>query len=96
MAHDTPSAGLRASERQCIHERRRYRSRRNGGARPEGRAGRLCRRWQTRIRHGMGRINRTSGYADFVTDKTFLQLLHADPFRHWCPDELIEIGLGRR
>jgi D-alanyl-D-alanine carboxypeptidase len=40
-------------------------------------------------------INGTSGYADFVTDKSFSQLLYADPFRHWRPDELVAIGLGR-
>jgi D-alanyl-D-alanine carboxypeptidase len=40
-------------------------------------------------------INGTSGYADFVTDKSFLQLLYADPFRHWRPDQLIAIGLNR-
>ena len=40
-------------------------------------------------------INGTSGYADHVTDKSFLQRLYADPFRRWTPDELIAIGLGR-
>ncbi len=40
-------------------------------------------------------INGTSGYADFVTDQPFLQLLYADPFRHWSPGELIAIGLNR-
>ena len=40
-------------------------------------------------------INGTSGYADYVRDKTFLQRYYADPFRHWTADELIEIGLGR-
>jgi D-alanyl-D-alanine carboxypeptidase len=28
-------------------------------------------------------------------DKSFSQLLYADPFRHWRPDELVAIGLGR-
>ena len=40
-------------------------------------------------------INGTSGYADYVTDESFLQLLYADPFRQWRPDELIAIGLKR-
>src|SRR5829696_3437112 len=40
-------------------------------------------------------INGTSGYADYVTDPSFIQLLYADPFRHWRPDELIANGLGR-
>jgi D-alanyl-D-alanine carboxypeptidase len=40
-------------------------------------------------------INGTSGYADCVTDPSFLQLLYADPFRRWHADELIAIGLKR-
>lgn len=40
-------------------------------------------------------INGTSGYADYVTDQSFLQSFYADPFRQWRPDELIAIGLGR-
>jgi D-alanyl-D-alanine carboxypeptidase len=40
-------------------------------------------------------INGTSGYADYVTDESFLQLFYADPFRHWLPNELIAIGLSR-
>lgn len=40
-------------------------------------------------------INGTSGYADYVTDETFLQRFYADPFRQWRPDELIAIGLER-
>lgn len=40
-------------------------------------------------------INGTSGYADYVTDKSFLELLYADPFRHWQPDERIALGLKR-
>lgn len=40
-------------------------------------------------------INGTSGYADYVTDDSFLKQFYADPFRHWRPDELIAIGLGR-
>lgn len=41
-------------------------------------------------------INGTSGYADYVTDEGFLKAIYADPFRHWTPDELIGIGLGRQ
>jgi D-alanyl-D-alanine carboxypeptidase len=40
-------------------------------------------------------INGTSGYADYVTDKSFLHAFYADPFRHWTPDELIAIALRR-
>jgi CubicO group peptidase (beta-lactamase class C family) len=40
-------------------------------------------------------INGTSGYADYVTDETFLKQHYADPFRQWRPDELIAIGLKR-
>jgi D-alanyl-D-alanine carboxypeptidase len=40
-------------------------------------------------------INGTSGYADHVTDASFLQAFYADPFRQWHPDELIAIGLKR-
>jgi D-alanyl-D-alanine carboxypeptidase len=40
-------------------------------------------------------INGTSGYADYVTDASFLQAFYADPFRQWHPDELIAIGLKR-
>jgi D-alanyl-D-alanine carboxypeptidase len=40
-------------------------------------------------------INGTSGYADYVTDESFLQLFYADPFRHWEPDELIALALKR-
>ena len=40
-------------------------------------------------------MNGTSGYADFVTDESFLAALYADPFRHWTPEELIAIGLAR-
>src|SRR5882724_2052956 len=38
-------------------------------------------------------INGTSGYADYVPDKSFVQLFYADPFRHWTPDELVAIAL---
>lgn len=41
-------------------------------------------------------IRGTSGYADYVTDKTFLKASSADPFRAWRPDELIDIGLSRQ
>jgi D-alanyl-D-alanine carboxypeptidase len=40
-------------------------------------------------------ISGTSGYADHVTDKSFLQQYYADPFRRWTPNELIGIGLSR-
>jgi D-alanyl-D-alanine carboxypeptidase len=40
-------------------------------------------------------INGTSGYADYVTDKSFIKRFYADPFQHWTPEELIAIGLGR-
>lgn len=40
-------------------------------------------------------INGTSGYADYVTDKSFVRRFYANPFRHWTPDELLNIGLGR-
>jgi len=40
-------------------------------------------------------INGTSGYADYVTDESFIQLFYADPFRHWQPDELIALALKR-
>ncbi len=40
-------------------------------------------------------INGTSGYADYVTGEAFIKKLYADPFQHWTPDELINIGLRR-
>jgi D-alanyl-D-alanine carboxypeptidase len=40
-------------------------------------------------------INGTSGYADYVTDESFIKRFYADPFQHWTPEELIAIGLGR-
>jgi len=40
-------------------------------------------------------ITGTSGYADYVTDDGFLKRFYADPFRHWTPDELIEIAFAR-
>ena len=40
-------------------------------------------------------INGTSGYADYVTDNSFLASFYADPFRHWRPEELIKIALDR-
>ena len=40
-------------------------------------------------------INGTSGYADYVTDDSFIKQFYANPFQHWTPDELIDIGLGR-
>jgi D-alanyl-D-alanine carboxypeptidase len=40
-------------------------------------------------------INGTSGYADYVTDDSFIKQFYANPFQRWTPDELIDIGLGR-
>jgi D-alanyl-D-alanine carboxypeptidase len=40
-------------------------------------------------------INGTSGYADYVTDNSFLKQFYANPFRHWRPDDLIAIALQR-
>ena len=40
-------------------------------------------------------IHGTSGYGDHVTDDGFLQAYYDNPFRHWEPEELIAIGLGR-
>lgn len=40
-------------------------------------------------------ISGTSGYADYVTDDGFIKRFYADPFRHWTPDELIEIAFAR-
>lgn len=40
-------------------------------------------------------INGTSGYADYVTDQTFIDRFYADPFRQWTPDELIAIALAQ-
>lgn len=36
----------------------------------------------------------TSGYAHYVNNEDFVDAVHAYPFRHWRPDELIEIGTG--
>jgi CubicO group peptidase (beta-lactamase class C family) len=38
-------------------------------------------------------INGTSGYADYVTQESFLKQFYADPFRQWTPDELIALAL---
>lgn len=40
-------------------------------------------------------INCTSGYADYVPDADFEKAVYAAPFRHWTPEELIAIGLGK-
>lgn len=40
-------------------------------------------------------INGTSGYADYVTDDTFVRRFYADPFRAWRSDELIALALER-
>ncbi|KJY25322.1 serine hydrolase domain-containing protein [Streptomyces sp. NRRL S-495] len=37
----------------------------------------------------------TSGLADYVTDKGFLDELAAEPFRHWTPEELVAISTGQ-
>lgn len=38
-------------------------------------------------------MNGTSGYPDYVTYKKFIDLLYADPFRRWTPDELVALAL---
>ena len=40
-------------------------------------------------------LNMTSGYADYVRDDRFIADFYANPFRHWTPEELIDIGLSR-
>ena len=40
-------------------------------------------------------INGTSGYADYVTDESFIRHFYADPFRAWTPDELIAFAFKR-
>ena len=40
-------------------------------------------------------ITGTSGYADYVTDEGSSTALHADPFRAWTPEELIDIAFAR-
>jgi CubicO group peptidase (beta-lactamase class C family) len=36
----------------------------------------------------------TSGYAHYVNSESFIDAVHAYPFRHWRPDELIAVGTG--
>lgn len=36
----------------------------------------------------------TSGYAHYVNNDAFVDAVHAYPFRHWHPDELIAVGTG--
>ena len=40
-------------------------------------------------------LNMTSGYADYVPDETFNIDFYANPFRHWTPEELINIGVSK-
>ncbi len=40
-------------------------------------------------------LNMTSGYPDYVRDDAFITAFYANPFRHWTPEELIDIGLSR-
>ena len=40
-------------------------------------------------------LNMTSGYADYVPDETFNLEFYANPFRHWTPEELINIGVSK-
>ncbi|MDQ3411649.1 MAG: beta-lactamase family protein [Chloroflexota bacterium] len=39
-------------------------------------------------------VNMTAGYPDYVPNERFQAAFYADPFRHWTPDEQIEIGLS--
>jgi len=39
-------------------------------------------------------LNMTSGYADYVRDDAFIDAFYGNPFRHWTPEELIDIGLS--
>jgi CubicO group peptidase (beta-lactamase class C family) len=40
-------------------------------------------------------LNMTSGYADYVPDETFNLEFYANPFQHWTPEELINIGVSK-
>jgi CubicO group peptidase (beta-lactamase class C family) len=40
-------------------------------------------------------LNMTSGYADYVHDDGFITAFYVDPFQHWTPEELIEIGVSK-
>jgi len=40
-------------------------------------------------------LNMTSGYEDYVPDDGFNREFYANPFRHWTPEELIEIGVSK-
>ncbi|MEJ8641387.1 serine hydrolase domain-containing protein [Streptomyces sp. MS1.HAVA.3] len=37
----------------------------------------------------------SSGYADYVTDKTFIADLYKDPFRHWTGEERVQIAVSK-
>jgi CubicO group peptidase (beta-lactamase class C family) len=36
----------------------------------------------------------TSGYFHYVTDPAFISAVHAAPFRHWTPKELVAVGVS--
>jgi D-alanyl-D-alanine carboxypeptidase len=36
----------------------------------------------------------TSGYYHYVKDQSFLDAVHADPFRLWTPQELVDVGVS--
>ncbi len=36
----------------------------------------------------------TSGYYHYVQDQTFLDAVHANPFRLWTPQELVDVGVS--
>ena len=40
-------------------------------------------------------LSMTSGYADYVPDEKFQADFYANPFRHWTPEELINIGVSK-
>lgn len=40
-------------------------------------------------------LSMTSGYADYVQDTKFQSDFYANPFRHWTPEQLIEIGVSK-
>lgn len=40
-------------------------------------------------------LNMTSGYVDYVHDDKFIAGLSANPFQHWTPEQLIDIGVSK-
>jgi CubicO group peptidase (beta-lactamase class C family) len=40
-------------------------------------------------------LDMTSGYEDYVPDETFQRDFYANPFRHWTPEELVNIGVSK-